>query len=83
MINSKLNKQYKNEDSGDRKELEDIFSEIMSKKSSNNNLAILKRSKTNNNNFNENIKYATPSKNSEYKKSTASLGIRKQYNEDE
>ncbi len=84
IINSKLNKHYKNEDSEDRKVLETKYSqnEISKKNSNVNNILFFsKRSRTNN--INERTNFTTPSKNNDHKKSLASLSITKKYDEDE
>ena len=86
MINLKINKQYKNEDSEGRKEMEERFSQnlLSSSKSNNNIMSNLKRSKTNYINVNnENSKFMNRNKTPAHKKKRLSLGIMKKFDEDD
>lgn len=82
IINSKLNKQYKDDDSEYKKVLEDRTNRKKLKKlSKNNNIYYVKRSKTSGVIENKQKSNPTP-KCLENKKSIVCLGVKKQYNED-
>ncbi len=83
MINSKLNKHYQNEDSAEnKKRVQDRFALIYTKRTSANNIVVLKKSKS----VSErkiNSKKKNNSHLAENKKRIISLGVKKQYSEDD